>query len=506
MKTYANTIPSFYSWVVGLDLFGDGMGYPYCPFVAWPFIQYINDIREKKNENFGLRIQCGENVPFADADVGAYRHFIAHMYIVFRCLRFLQRKLKYGIRVGHGIAFGGILGDSNYQQTIRLDPLDPLVQLGVPIIFSTDDDGDGIWPIDHCPSKHPGHHSLVVEYCRAFYSSLIVETTDLETILKNTKNYCLSRVSTDYRPFIHADKTTVLPEDDKCASAIVFHPHVIKTMMQQYYKAIDESRACNENSCKISSKEMNLYKSPKFYNKCDIFARFIIYSHYYDQPESIFDYCQEYNTIFNDKPSADDIKYYWNNVWTELMNPTSKEKGHSVTIYDQDRVILSECNDDDKEHLVCLSEQLESHHHEPLSIRVFARRVTQPTTIKNFDEKHAAQSKKRKFPDNQGRPVEIFTTMDKDKYKDFEYKSIQFHINRNPTKRTNFFNKKEEHLLYAICPSASAATAYLHHICNYYTPSNSITSDQHRLETFVENYNRDSGPDDTKGQQPESRE
>ena len=27
----------FYTWVVGLDLFGDELGYPYCPFVARPF-------------------------------------------------------------------------------------------------------------------------------------------------------------------------------------------------------------------------------------------------------------------------------------------------------------------------------------------------------------------------------------------------------------------------------------------------------------------------------------
>ncbi|CAF3892043.1 unnamed protein product, partial [Rotaria sp. Silwood1] len=110
LRKAAKTIPLFYDWVVGLDLFGDEMGYPYCPFVAQPFIKYIQECREV-NSKFGVRIHCGENVPFADADAGAYRHFIAHMYIVFRCLRFLYRKLEYGIRIGHGIAFARILGD-----------------------------------------------------------------------------------------------------------------------------------------------------------------------------------------------------------------------------------------------------------------------------------------------------------------------------------------------------------------------------------------------------------
>ena len=87
------------------------MGFPYCPFVARDFIEYVNKIRRRTNGNpsFGLRIHCGENVPFADANTPAYRHFAAHMYIVFRCLRYLQHELEYGIRIGHGIAFQRIL-------------------------------------------------------------------------------------------------------------------------------------------------------------------------------------------------------------------------------------------------------------------------------------------------------------------------------------------------------------------------------------------------------------
>ena len=108
IKMVAIENDSFYDWVVGLDLFGDEMGYPYCPFVAWKFIDYVKEQRIK-NDSFGLRIHCGENTPFADADEAAYRHFAAHMYIVFRCLRYLQYHLEHGIRIGHGIAFQRIL-------------------------------------------------------------------------------------------------------------------------------------------------------------------------------------------------------------------------------------------------------------------------------------------------------------------------------------------------------------------------------------------------------------
>ena len=92
------TWPVFYDWVVGIDLFGDELGYPYCPFVAYPFIEYIRECREIAIQTgsksvFGVRIHCGENVTFADDNTQAYRLFVAHMYIVFRSLRFLQQEL-----------------------------------------------------------------------------------------------------------------------------------------------------------------------------------------------------------------------------------------------------------------------------------------------------------------------------------------------------------------------------------------------------------------------------
>ena len=106
-------MPGFYDWVVGLDLFGDELGYPDCPFVARPFIEYVQNCRKTMGGKniFGMRIHCGENVIFADDNTQAYRLFVAHMYIVFRCLRFLQQELEYGIRIGHGVAFDRIFRD-----------------------------------------------------------------------------------------------------------------------------------------------------------------------------------------------------------------------------------------------------------------------------------------------------------------------------------------------------------------------------------------------------------
>ncbi|CAF1171978.1 unnamed protein product [Rotaria sordida] len=114
MKEETKSNQSFFDLVVGLDLFGDELGYPYCPFIAHEFLQFIQDAREK-NSNFGVRIHCAENVPFIRPNLSGYCLFAAHMYIVYRCLDFLKRKLKSNIRVGHGIAFDKILSIENYK-------------------------------------------------------------------------------------------------------------------------------------------------------------------------------------------------------------------------------------------------------------------------------------------------------------------------------------------------------------------------------------------------------
>jgi len=287
LKENGSNMPAFYDWMVGLDLFGDELGYPYCPFVARPFIEYINGRRNgtdglRKNDNFGLRIHCGENVIYADDDSPAYRLFIAHMYIAFRCLRFLQCELKKGIRIGHGIAFDRILGTTmkssrhrkscvllaemrehaNYLfktiafevnitsneyllgQIIRQGDfgralrLDALFKLNANIILATDD--DGIWPLDRCKFSHPGHHSLSAEYCRAIESSMFSlddEQTEkdaadrLTTILKNTPKFCFWDMEGQMPE--QSDKD-LLPLDDLHNSSIIVHPDIIRFILGKY--------------------------------------------------------------------------------------------------------------------------------------------------------------------------------------------------------------------------------------------------------------------------------
>ena len=269
LKKEASKIACFYEWVVGIDLFGDELGYPYCPFVTHPFITYIKDIR-KKNPNFGVRVHCGENVQYAEADAPAYRSFIAHMYIVFCCLRYLRCELDCGIRIGHGIGFERILGESKrpiehrkssvlraemrhqapklfeniaFEVNITSNEyllgdslrqgniaqthcLDALLKLEAPIILSTDD--DGIWPIDRCSSVHPGHHSLTAEYCRAISSSLFKEPKDLEKLLENSEKFCFSKIVGNL-PRVPYD----LSKEDVKINTIILHPDLVKHILRR---------------------------------------------------------------------------------------------------------------------------------------------------------------------------------------------------------------------------------------------------------------------------------
>jgi hypothetical protein len=279
LENKANKMPAFYDWIVGLDLFGDELGHPYCPFVAHKFIKYIRKRRDvavntgSKNI-FGVRIHCGENVTFADDKTQAYRLFVSHMYIVFRSLRFLQQELGYGIRIGHGIAFDRILGKSmsisRYRkssvllaeirehakhlmktiafevnitsneyllgQTLRQgDDRQPLRLDGlfgkVPIIFATDD--DGVWPIDQCSFSHSGHHSLTAEYCRAISSGLIKKAGQLKSVLRDTKNFCFWNTDQVMPKPLPED---ALPVDDPLINSVIIHPDIVRRLYQLFIK------------------------------------------------------------------------------------------------------------------------------------------------------------------------------------------------------------------------------------------------------------------------------
>jgi hypothetical protein len=367
----------FYRWVVGLDLCGDEMGYPYCPFVAWPFLEYVNKRREK-NKNFGLRFHYGENVVFADINSGVYRHFIAHMYIGFICLRFLKDKLKYGIRIGHGIAFARILDEDmkslvhrkssillaemkehykhvlenivfevnitsnkyllgpalrrpNLNQPIKLDKLRDF------IILATDN--DGVWPIDNCRSKHKGHQSVAAEYCQAISSSLISSSEELKKMLERTNNCRFHRLNNHNRPMLKEKEEIV----DTFTSAIILHPDLIKTILIRHYNTNFEkshffkqyNRLYPRDSCTLSNEDDRSWK-----DKCNQFASLAFVAHEnLPDPTQIQDY---FEILFPDnKEDFEQISNACYNLRTQFMSSNDVTKSYHC-IHDSNYMFLSQ--------------------------------------------------------------------------------------------------------------------------------------------------------------------
>jgi hypothetical protein len=384
---------SFHDWVVGFDFFGDEMGYPYCPFVARDFIEYVNKIRRKEkngNPSFGLRIHCGENVHFADANNPTYRHFAAHMYIVFRCLRFIQHELEYGIRIGHGIAFqrilngtmstskhrkssvllaeikehakyvfktiafevnitsneyllGHALRQGDYQRALQLDAL---LKFDAAIILATDD--DGIWPIDNCPQNCPSHHSLSGEYCRAISSNIIQDTKVLEKIFKDMKQFRF--YTADNVVVMPKADTSILPHDTR-APAVVIHPDIIKYIMGLYDPGDQKNGYFYEKFEKIylqnsmeqtSNMSLSDNKLTIWQQTCRNLAPIAYVSYCAENSKGKCELSAEardqYITIFKKSPNIDKVRIEWESVYQQLISTYTNVERLSAA---QNRVSVS---------------------------------------------------------------------------------------------------------------------------------------------------------------------
>jgi hypothetical protein len=565
IKESARNNGQFFHWMVGFDLFADEMGFPYCPFVARDFINYVLEIRQEFNLSFGLRIHCGENVPIADATAPAYRHFAAHMYIAFRCLRYLQHELEYGIRIGHGIAFqhildGTMMKDSKHRKssvliaeiehharhvfkTIAFEvnitsneyllghavrketceqpfqsnamrkgssrqplQLNALLKLKAPIILATDN--DGIWPILKCPCREPSHFSLSGECCRAISTNIIKSLEELKVMFKNMKKF---RFYNDKNTLImpKADNS-ILPHDTKNFTVII-HPDIIKYIIARCTKINKTSGKFYKDFYKVS-----LLKTPNTEDIQDSFNDKLTISNEVCNrlaPIAFISYCaeksetnpdldpdikmqykdilknldldletiEEYENALKDRnlgpeirKQYDDILKYppnvqivldeWKSVYQQLIEPNIIDQSQCVSTTSKRNVFFSEgpltVNDDKKRPMTDLIHYLQRHYHYRYDGKVYIHAFTRYINIKpTIDE----IKKQLKRPRNHELAVSIYSTKNKEHYENFDVsEKIELTINEKPLQRTNFQNKPQENGLYAVCPHASAATAFLH--------------------------------------------
>ncbi|CAF0797057.1 unnamed protein product [Adineta ricciae] len=490
----------FFDWVVGLDLFGDELGYPYCPFVAYEFLRFVQDAR-KKNSNFGVRIHCAENVPFVRPELHGYRLFAAHMYIVYRSLHFLRQKLKQNIRIGHGIAFDKLLSIKNYKyrkssvlvaemqnvgsllssipfeinitsniyllgDAIRnvesKKPLNYLYEIGVPIVLSTDD--DGIWPIDKCPLEHQAHHSLAAEYCRAISTHFITREDQLRLMIDNTKKFCFA----DDKNLVHCNTMTLANYVNTCTgnyfpTDVIMHPMVFRTFLSQaqnggqvtddyrcfkYYQNIYERMSPDSTDDDYSiSKEC-----------CKRVAPIAVASFYLTRSLSFEEFKIEYDILFNDDYSKKTFDVC-ETIYSQLMDDTPSQ------------CVRTQVKIDGKDYLF-FSDQLDDFSQSPDSfmntIERFIMHCSKTATVFAFlSSNHLNDTEKMlKIKNieqkiiNKDIKVYIFTNFEKDSVlRDF--KSNIIYINKKPKERTDPDEEQIECALYAVCPHSGVATAAL---------------------------------------------
>jgi hypothetical protein len=218
--------PRFTYWIVGFDLFGEELGYPYCPFITQPFLNFIRSATIH-NPRFGVRIHCAETIPLIDSYLPGFALFCNHLFISFIIIKYLiENNIR--VRIGHGVVFATVMasqyGDDIHRKSavklkyiqdqrhvfkktvfelnltsnfyllhnpqIQLERNDNvlsyLLQKDIPVILATDD--DGIWPLDTCTGRHFAHHSLAHEICRVTNNN-ILEPHQLDEMLAKMEEF-----------------------------------------------------------------------------------------------------------------------------------------------------------------------------------------------------------------------------------------------------------------------------------------------------------------------------
>ena len=201
--------------VVGLDLFGDELGYPYCPFMLDEFLQLATRFR------LSYRVHCGEGVLLEHEDSQIRQAMMAHLHISLMAVRRIVAA-HIPCRIGHGVAILSALRDIRTRRRHgdrllaqrppgsedslaripddgnALAPFDVILADEVLIEinmtsnsyllqssgthrmqrnlqdrqYSLCTDDEGVWAASRCQNHHR-HASVAAEYCLAIQSGLI---------------------------------------------------------------------------------------------------------------------------------------------------------------------------------------------------------------------------------------------------------------------------------------------------------------------------------------------
>ncbi|CAF3391108.1 unnamed protein product [Rotaria socialis] len=517
MKTQKDTNPKFLNLVVGLDALGDELGHPCCPFVAHEFIEFVRDAR-KHNRTFGVRIHAAENAPFIRPDLPGYRLFAAHMYILYRCIDFLKRKLQTNIRVGHGIAFDKLLSIKNYKfrkssvlvaqmkrdaksvfseipfevnitsnfyllggaiRNVKKEkPLSNLYDIEVPVVLSTDN--DGILPIDRCDLGHYSHHSLAAEYCRAIVTRFISKEEHLDRMIQTSFNSRFAH-SKPIERVNWVNQNTSHYNKDECyfPTDIIVHPTLLDMLFKSQASVNDRPSVFLQYYRNIHS-ESNVEGPITDYDK--IMMRLLVAFFYLMRARPYKEFKEDYENLF---PPPSECKHRYKEIFTQegcLKIYEVCKKVHSYLMTDTpNRGAYMEVEVDSEYYLFC-SEVPNNRKSKPTlllqNIKEFMNKRIKNIIIFSFlssiDENNNEIIENLqeidtllRDPSSEVNKVFLYTNTKKDLVFPF-LKSGKIFINNKPSMRTDATEDEiESVLLYAICPHSSVVTSCIHFIAKH---------------------------------------
>jgi hypothetical protein len=173
------------------------------------------------------------------------------------------------------------------------------------------------------------------------------------------------------------------------------------------------------------------------------------------------DTASHYISLFGDVPNVTQVLKEWKNVYQQFIKPNIIEQSQCISTESGDHVFFSEGPtdpNDKKRPMKDLIDYLRHnyHRHKRTHIHAFTRHINVAATLSEIEK----QSKRDATSELD---VSIYSNKDKEKYVYFDLgRKLVLKINHMSSKRTDHNDEPQRNGLYAICPHASAATAFLH--------------------------------------------
>ena len=213
---------------------------------------------------------------------------------------------------------------------------------------------------------------------------------------------------------------------------------------------------------------------------CRRLAPIAYLSYYSDELQSMNKVGQvreQYVRIFEENPSFEVVMNEWNNVYQQLIEPNIPNQcqcerinvdGGQHDFFSLDGPLTSRLGQ--SKPMEIFMDHLQRNYNKGIHIYAFTRHIDVLETITEINKQLLRECHAQLH-------VFIYSNKDKEKYTPFRLNNkLRLQINQQPSERTDYNGEKQQNALYAVCPHASAATAFLHFVGKHLSTHNTARS------------------------------